>query len=177
MREILYCIYKDSGYEVLIYTSIAELFLKKQIKFAGDKIKIFDHSQISKFEKKVLKKIDLTKKNNCNNVNIKDWAEYLITDCINKKYLRIGLFQPVITRRFKKEVKTFLKNGFNESIINYINHKDINYLSEISNIIPQMSFAPKAPPGNTFPFSKDPLDIINEAAANRLGVFRHWTKG
>lgn len=167
MREIFYAIYKNSTYEVLIFTSLAEVVLSKKGKFLKGKIVLQKDYEVNSCEKQILKNIYLNKISTFNLSDYTKWAKYLLNYCIKSGYVSENCFGKFkITKLFKGEIEKNLKIGFCKEIVNFIDSSSINDLRNIVKniseiVLPCLQFPTSKSTG--FGIYKDRLEILENS--------------
>ncbi len=174
MREIYYAIYKNSQYDIILFTLIAEVINFKKAKFINNKLVLEKRKSFNKYERQLFKKIYINRTSNFHLSDYHKWVDAMKNDCFEKGYFSKLLFFNFKTKYFKTQIKqTLLNNGFNQSIIDFINTGNIEYLLKIDKNFKKI-FLPKfvTQLSNKYPYNIDSLDIVNEASENRAGMFR-----
>jgi len=131
MREIYYAVLKNSDYKTIIMTSIAETIVSGKAEFINGNFVLKNMVGLNSYEKQILTKIRLNESSRFHFSDYHKWAESLIKECLNKKYLTCFLSMWIWpTNYFKKIIKENM-TLFNKNIIKYIETKNIDYLKEI----------------------------------------------
>lgn len=131
MREIYYAIYKNVDYKTMVMVSIAEAIVSGSAKFANCNLKLGNQIGLNSFERQILNKICLNKISRFHISDYRKWIDFLIKECVRKKYIhKVILLGVKPTKYFKTQLEK-KKNKFNLYIVKYIDSQDITYLQQI----------------------------------------------
>jgi hypothetical protein len=165
MRELYFAIHQKANFERLIFTCLAEAILKEKGTFHNNRFKLKNNSLLPNFEKQILRKICIDQTSKIHTPDLIKWKEYLLDDCVQKKYLFKFFGYYFKTPKFKKEIKNNLSDGFNKSIIAFVNTGKIEYLDCI---YPKLDSI-RIPDFKIFVRYKDQLESVEEVI--RKGYF------
>ncbi len=165
MRELYYAIYQKANFETLIFTSLAEAILKRKGKFLKNFFKLNKKSLLPNFEKQILSKICINQKSKIHTPDLLKWKEYLLNDCLDNKYL-LKIFGFYFNKsKFKNDINKNLVDGFDKSIISFIESGEIGHLDPI---YPDLELI-RIPDFRQFVRHKDQLKSVEEVV--RKGYF------
>ncbi len=163
MRELYYAFYKNSSYQVLILTSLAEAIYYRGSVFVNKRLQLKEKTNLNEYEIMILEKVRLGKNSKISILDCDKWYNQILNECIQLGYLKKLWFIHFKTAYFKKMINFDLENCFNKDIVKFINSSNPKFLKDIVKNINKINIPNFKLKKVTSGF-KDKLEIVEEAS-------------